>query len=550
MLNYVKRKPKNLAQAFFFVISQLTKQNFTNTMKKSLLILGVSLAIVSCKKEAVKEDIVGYANTITQDELKEKLFVYASDEYEGRETGEPGQKKAVEYIKNHYESLNVASLQDGNYIQNVPLNIVKTPKVSMSVNGTAFSYFDDFLSQTSAATGTLSGTEVIYAGYGINDDKYNDYADLDVKGKIVVVKGGEPKDKAGNYVVSGSKEISKWSNGRQALSSKRTAAKEAGATALFFMDAELFARYSKFYKEREENGGSKRLSLPKKADANPEIYHFLISEKLGQALVSNINESTEIATVASTVDVSYESITIAQPSENVAAVIKGSEKPDEYIVISSHLDHIGINSKGEINNGADDDGSGTVAMLEIAEAFKAAAEKGHGPKRSIIFLHVTGEEKGLLGSRYYTDYEPLIPLANTIANLNIDMIGRVDPKREDKDRNYLYLIGSDKLSTELHNISEEVNKEFTNIKFDYTYNDENDPNRFYYRSDHYNFAKNNIPIIFYFNGTHDDYHRPSDTPDKIEYDLLENRTKLVFHTAWEVANREQTIVADKAEATK
>ena len=226
-------------------------------------------------------------------------------------------------------------------------------------------------------------------------------------------------------------------------------------------------------------------------------------------------------------------------------MIKGSEKPDEYIIISAHLDHVGVNAKGEIFNGADDDGSGTVSLLEVAEAFKTAADKGHGPKRSVIFLHVTGEEKGLLGSRYYTDYEPLVPLANTVANLNIDMVGRIDPKREG-DRNYIYLIGSDKLSTDLHNISEQVNKTFTNITLDYTYNDENDPNRFYYRSDHYNFAKNNIPIIFYFNGTHADYHRHTDTPDKINYDLLENRSRLVFHTAWELANRAERIVVDKA----
>ena len=151
-----------------------------------------------------------------------------------------------------------------------------------------------------------------------------------------------------------------------------------------------------------------------------------------------------------------------------------------------------------------------------------------------------------MGSQYYTDYNPVVSLENTVANLNIDMIGRIDPKRKNGKRNYIYLIGSDKLSTDLHNISEEVNKKYSNIELDYTYNDENDPNRFYYRSDHYNFAKNNIPIIFYFNGTHADYHRATDTPDKIQYDLLENRTRLVFYTAWELANRADRIVVDKA----
>ncbi len=230
-------------------------------------------------------------------------------------------------------------------------------------------------------------------------------------------------------------------------------------------------------------------------------------------------------------------------SENVVAFIKGTEKPDEIIVISAHLDHEGVKN-GEVYNGADDDGSGTVAILEIAEAFKKAAEDGNGPKRSILFLHVTGEEKGLLGSKYYTE-NPIFPLKNTVTDLNIDMIGRIDARHKGNP-NYVYLIGSDKLSTELHELSESVNKKYMNIDLDYKYNDENDPNRFYYRSDHYNFAKHNIPIIFYFNGTHADYHRPTDTPDKINYDLLENRTRLVFYTAWEVANRENRIVVDKA----
>ena len=230
-------------------------------------------------------------------------------------------------------------------------------------------------------------------------------------------------------------------------------------------------------------------------------------------------------------------------TENVVAIIEGSTLPEEYIVISSHLDHEGIKN-GKIYNGADDDGSGSVALLEIAEAFQAAVEAGNGPKRSIIFLHVSGEEKGLLGSRYYTD-NPLYPLANTVANLNIDMVGRTDPKRESDNDNYIYLIGSDRLSTELHQVSEAANKATVNLTLDYTYNAEDDPNRFYFRSDHYNFAKNNIPVIFYFNGTHADYHKPTDTVEKIRYDLLAQRAQLVFYTAWELANREQRIVVDK-----
>jgi Zn-dependent M28 family amino/carboxypeptidase len=229
-------------------------------------------------------------------------------------------------------------------------------------------------------------------------------------------------------------------------------------------------------------------------------------------------------------------------SENVVAIIPGSVWPQEYIVLSAHYDHVG--AKGDtIYNGADDDGSGTVALLEIAQAFKKAQEKGMGPKRSLVFLHVTGEEIGLYGSRYYTE-NPIYPLEQTVCNLNTDMIGRIDPNKAGND-NYIYLIGSDKLSQELHDLSEQVNQEFSQMELDYTFNDENDPNRFYYRSDHYNFAKNNVPIIFYFNGVHEDYHQPSDTPDKIEYPLMAKRTQLIFHTAWEVANQEKRITADK-----
>lgn len=228
-------------------------------------------------------------------------------------------------------------------------------------------------------------------------------------------------------------------------------------------------------------------------------------------------------------------------SENVVAFIKGSEKPNEFIVISAHYDHIGVSGK-EIFNGADDDASGTVAVLEIAEAFQLASNAGHGPKRSILFINLTAEEKGLYGSKWYVK-NPIFPLNHHVTNLNIDMIGRVDDKHKNNP-NYIYLIGSNKLSRELHRVSEEVNTKLSQLTLDYTFNDENYPNRFYYRSDHYNFAKNNIPIIFYFNGVHEDYHKTTDTADKINYEVLTKRTKLVFHTAWELANRENKVAID------
>lgn len=229
-------------------------------------------------------------------------------------------------------------------------------------------------------------------------------------------------------------------------------------------------------------------------------------------------------------------------SENIWAFIEGTEKPEEIVVVSAHYDHVGIKN-GQVYNGADDDGSGTVALLEIAQAFEQAKKDGYGPKRSILILHVTGEEHGLHGSRFYSE-NPLFPLANTVADVNIDMIGRRDEAHKDSN-NYIYLIGSDYLSTDLHNICEAVNTKFTNLDIDYKYNDRADRNRFYYRSDHYNFAKNGIPSVFLFNGTHADYHKATDEVDKIEFDALEKRTKLAFAIAWEIANRENRLVVDK-----
>ena len=231
-------------------------------------------------------------------------------------------------------------------------------------------------------------------------------------------------------------------------------------------------------------------------------------------------------------------------SENIWAYIEGSEKPEEIVVISAHYDHVGVKN-GEVYNGADDDGSGTVALMEMAVAFQKAKNEGHGPKRSILILHVTGEEHGLHGSRYYTE-NPLFPLKNTVADVNIDMIGRRDDLHKDNN-NYVYVIGSDYLSTDLYNICESVNKEYTKLDLDYKYNDKKDPNRYYYRSDHYNFAKNGVPSVFLFNGTHADYHKPGDEVSKIEFDALTKRTQYAFAIAWEIANRKDRLIVDKKE---
>jgi Zn-dependent M28 family amino/carboxypeptidase len=220
-------------------------------------------------------------------------------------------------------------------------------------------------------------------------------------------------------------------------------------------------------------------------------------------------------------------------SDNILGFIEGSEKPEEILVISAHYDHDGIKN-GVIYPGADDNGSGSVAVLEIAKAFAKAKAAGNGPKRSILFLHVTAEEIGLHGSRYYSE-NPVFPIENTIANINIDMIGRRGTGKEN-DGNYVYLIGADRISQDLHDMADAATKKYSPIQVDFTFNDPKDPNRFYFRSDHYNFAKKGIPSMFYFSGVHADYHTVKDTADRIDYPLYLARTKAIFAVAWDLAN--------------
>ncbi|MEN1785945.1 MAG: M28 family peptidase [Bacteroidota bacterium] len=513
-----------------FVLALLFLTVACNTSQKTV----TPITVVNSETK----DPIPFAQTITEAELKAHLFVYASDAFLGRETGAPGQKEAVRYLKAYYDSLGIpAAQQNGNYFQKVPLSMNKVPSGQITVNGSNFELGKDFLT-FSQAVGSFQ--EVVYVGYGIEEGDYSDYKNIEVKDKIVLMKFGEPQNEDGNYQISGTKKKSAWSNVSEAIDKRVKLANTKGAKGILYYDPANFSRYQQYFNFMKASDHGK---MQLKNESREDVL-VLLNENIIDILYPELRQKDTPQNISAAIEFAIKSPDDGLSSENVIAFLEGSQKPEEYVVISSHLDHIGVTTKGAINNGADDDGSGTVAMLEIAEAFKEATNNGYRPKRSIVFLHVTGEEKGLLGSKYYTDYDPVFPLEHTIANLNIDMIGRIDPKR-DGMRNYIYLIGSDKLSTELHQLSEAVNAQYCQIELDYTYNDKNDPNRFYYRSDHYNFAKNNIPVIFYFNGTHADYHQPSDTPDKINYDLLQNRAQLIFYTAWELANRSERIKVDK-----
>jgi len=460
-----------------------------------------------------------FAKTIKADDLKEHLTFLASDSLEGRETGERGQKIAAEYIANHFKSLGlepVVETTDGNksYFQEFDLKRSKFNTVYLKKGEDRKENFKDFLYYSRNETYGEEFIDVIFAGDGdsLTLEK------IDITDKYVAFVNSD------------------WSLFRTQLASMKDA-KAKGYIMIIEEDQKfnyVLDRYGN-YLGSPKMGFSFDQTGSKIVIAGADMTEWIFNESLASLRKDGIGKTAELLINA---DMHIET----RSSENVLGFLKGSEKPEEVIVVTAHYDHVGI-INGEIHNGANDDGSGTVSVLEIAEAFSKAAASGNRPKRSILFMTVSGEEKGLLGSKYYTDQDPIFPLENTVVNLNIDMVGRIDEAHKDNPF-YIYLIGSDKLSQELHQVSETANKAYTKLDFDYTYNDENDPNRYYYRSDHYNFAKNNVPVIFYFNGTHEDYHRPTDTVEKIQFDKVERIAQVVFYTAWELSNRKERIKLD------
>ena len=238
-------------------------------------------------------------------------------------------------------------------------------------------------------------------------------------------------------------------------------------------------------------------------------------------------------------------------ARNVVAIVPGSDErlSSEYVAYGAHIDHLGIGSAGgdRIFNGADDDGSGTVSILEIAHAYLT----GRCPKRSSLFVWHVGEEKGLIGSAYFTAH-PTVNLSNIVTQLNIDMIGR-SRKPDDKNpannllsgANEIYVVGSTRMSSELQRISESVNRSFLNLTLNYRYDDPGDTERVFYRSDHYNYALKGIPIIFYFDGPHEDYHRVTDEVSKIDFEKMSRVARTIYATGWALANSDTRPVIDK-----
>jgi Zn-dependent M28 family amino/carboxypeptidase len=525
-------------------------------MKKNLLsalLLGTAALGYAQPSRPTEATAREYAATITAEELSKHLRIIAADSMQGRDTGSEGQKMAADYIASQFFDASVKPVikfPDGaeGYYQEFEL-VRRMPAVASLETGTQRRESPrDFLAQGIHQTVPATTLEVVFAGYGIESERYSDYAGLDVQGKAVLIFAGEPVGKRGKRLVTGTTSASEWST---TTLKKAELARQKGARAVFILYPDQSPEQFSQSLKTAWQGPSLKLKYKAAAQQNAPV--FTVSRELAAEIIG-ISEKTLLrqqrkiarrkkpvrlpnATVTWSAQVDEETVS----SENVIGMVPGTDKKDEIIVVSAHYDHVGVQN-GQVYNGADDDGSGTVAVLEIAQAFARARSDGFGPRRSIVFMTVSGEEKGLLGSEFYTAH-PLFPLQNTVANLNIDMIGRLDEAHQGNP-NYVYLIGSDKLSSELHAISEEANRQFTNLQLDYKYNDPADPNRFYYRSDHYNFAKHKIPVIFYFNGVHADYHQPTDDVEKIDFNKIEKIARLVFFTAWDVANREQRLKVD------
>ncbi len=492
--------------------------------------------------------------------LEKHLSIIASDEFEGRNTGSLGQLKAARYISNVFRKSNllppVQTSYGKSYFQDVPLKNGRLEKINISATSGSISWWDEVYG-FSIFYPTEKTLALEFVGFGIDTKEYSDYDGKDLKGKIAVMVWGEPKSKDGNFLLTGEEKNSAWGT-RYGVYKKVKAARNLGAEdVIVIMPSKEEYESRRQSLSRYTKRGSYMLPNDLDMEGKKSKYGTLYTYPEAWAKAIGVNSKSFSRSIEQLIDggkpvqTEMDSITLETVysiedvvTSNVLGLIPGSEMRDEYVVLTAHYDHIG-RSGDDINNGADDDGSGTVALISIAQEIAARFSGEEKPKRSILFLAFTGEEKGLLGSKYYCDQDPVIPLENTVCNLNIDMIGRVDEEHIE-DSNYVYLIGSDMLSTTIHEISERANQECCGLNLDYTFNNFQDPNNFYKRSDHYNFAKNNIPVIFYFNGSHEDYHKPTDTVDKINFDIYNKRTELIYNTLLAIANYEGEIVVDKS----
>ena len=515
----------------------------------------VLAGLALCMSGWAQEDLIiptEVENTVLDEkQLRIHLSILSSDGFEGRETGEIGQRKAASYLEAYYASLGFEPCNEGSFFQMVPLENTQIRGGQLTFGKDTLVLAEDFLVYPGLEITELNDQALTFVGFGIQEKRWNDYKKFKGEG-IVMFLEGEPTATNGSSLITLDGSPSEWA---ESLAQKRELAQNLGARAVIIVVEDddfdvrmsrmknwIFRKSTSLNREKEGAGTDLPTLFVKRTQADI----WLSSTKVQS--IANYNESLQkgkplkAMMLDSSMEIEINQLRSKYEAENVLAFLEGTDLKEELVVVTSHYDHVGI-IDGEVHNGADDDGSGTVTVMELARQFVKLKDEGLSPRRSILFMNVVGEEKGLLGSEHYADH-PVFPLENTVANLNIDMIGRTDASHPDDPR-YVYLIGSDKLSSELHEVSEHCNTTYTNLTLDYTYNSPDDPNRFYYRSDHYNFAKNNIPVIFYFTGVHEDYHKPGDDAEKIMYSKMAEIGKLVFHTVWNLANMADRIEVDR-----
>ncbi len=478
----------------------------------------------------------GY-EAISADNMEAILSFLASDELEGRGTAQRGLQIAAKFLASQYTLAGYGpapgqrSMLQTFFVLESKLDPATSISVNLNENGSKISrryvLHTDFYIRGQGTQSFNIEAPVAFAGYGItaSESGYDDYKGLKAQGKILLFLSGRPK-----FVKPGAAARS----GRRGGSARVAAAEKAGAVAIVTIATrsipEQMARYRRFLGRPSYSLQNAERSLPRFTVSAEVANEILAAGGLSvEALKEKIDASEKpgsfvVKNATMTLDVRIN--TEPKKTQNVVAYLEGSdpELKSEVVAFGAHYDHVGISEDGTIYNGADDDGSGTTGILEIARAFAGNPER---PKRSLLFISHTGEERGLLGSRYYTE-NPVIPLESTVTMLNVDMIGR-------NEDNEVYVIGSDFISTELHDIGEEANQ-VVGLTLDYKYNTLDDPERFYYRSDHYHYAKNDIPIIFYFTGTHEDYHKETDDVRKIKFDKMQAIARLIYLTGWKVAN--------------
>jgi Zn-dependent M28 family amino/carboxypeptidase len=512
----------------------------------------ISLVLINARGFSQTGDAVKYASSITGENLKKHLTIIASDEFEGRETGTEGQRKAAAYIEGQFKTMGLKSVEAlKGYQQYYPLYQDSLVSTDLKINTTAAVFGQDFISPMNTnETGAFKGKKIVFVGYGIDNEKYSDYTGLDVKGKIVLFFLGEPK-KDDKFLISGTSRSSEWTFPGISKKLSTAAAKGAAGALVINPSQEIFNQ------RIVESGKKTGVYFPRNKEGSKMVNYALLSHVFAKTIIgNNFDTLLKIAKASQLIDKQWAMEKKAKivfafnkyrntiNASNVLGIIEGTDKKEEYVFLTGHYDHLGKHD-GKIYYGADDDGSGTCAVIAMAEAFTKAAAEGQRPRRTIVFMTVSGEEKGLWGSEYYSDH-PVFPLDKTTVDLNTDMVGRIDTERKTADTmNYVYVIGHDKLSSDLPVINEGTNNKFTNLVLDYKYDDPNDQNRIYFRSDHYNFARKGVPILFFYDGMlKADYHKPTDTVDKINWELYEKRVRMIFHTAWEIANRDAMLKRD------